>query len=627
MYEEFFGFTERPFSIAPDPHYLYMSRSHEEAMAHLSYGLSQSGGFIVLTGEVGTGKTTLCRSLLETLPGDTDVALILNATLDESELLQTVCDELKIRRTVKDSPKQLLDRINTRLLKSFAKGRNTVLIIDEAQLLGRSVLEQIRLLTNLETTKTKLLKIILIGQPELNDVLRRQDLRQLSQRITARYHLGALQKIDIEAYLNTRLSVAGGRQPIFTKQAMARIFRFSEGIPRRINVLADHCLLSAYGKGRRVVDAPMVAAAANEVFLPATPMVRSWRWLEELPVWAWGLVALCVLNVLMWWLFTGGAKENANLREYSRQESRVSIPSQVLDESATTASPAEMSPVDVQAASGGSVTVSVLPLDASANVPEQVLEDASPLAATPLGATPLGATPMGATPMGATPEVSQAEKTVRNLTELSTELLARSAVTSESMAYRLLAERWGFEFPAMVLEPFCQVLIQQGMECIGIDEWDDFERFNRAALVELVTDDQIHHAVLIEIQVNRVALQAGEDVLWVDKRLFQQQWTGRGVAFWRLSGFDEQVWHEGAEGPGLSAALERLNRALERLNITPVDLNSDTFNAQMAQRVYALQTRFGLDADSLLGVQTKLLINEVLPDASEPVLVSRVSLP
>ena len=160
MYEEFFGLTERPFSIAPDPQYLYMSKSHKEAMAHLSYGLTQGGGFIVLTGEVGTGKTTLCRTLLQDLPESTDVALILNATLDESELLQTLCDELKVSYQEGESHKRLTDLINERLLASFAKNRQTVLIIDEAQLLSRDVLEQIRLLTNLETTKTKLLKII-----------------------------------------------------------------------------------------------------------------------------------------------------------------------------------------------------------------------------------------------------------------------------------------------------------------------------------------------------------------------------------------------------------------------------------------------------------------------------------
>ena len=267
MYESYFGLTERPFSIAPDPDYLYMSSRHKEAMAHLSYGLSQGGCFIVLTGEVGTGKTTLCRNLLTDLPNNVDVALILNANLGSTELLQTVCDELKVRYDVEASQKQLLDRINAHLLKTFAENRHTVLIIDEAQLLKRNVLEQVRMLTNLETTKSKLLQIILIGQPELYDMLSRNDLRQLAQRVTARYHLGALERSDIEEYVNYRLNVAGCKQPLFSRQALNKLHTLTSGIPRKINVLADHALLATYSQHKTLVDAKTVAKSAKEVFI------------------------------------------------------------------------------------------------------------------------------------------------------------------------------------------------------------------------------------------------------------------------------------------------------------------------------------------------------------------------
>jgi len=277
VYLEYFGLAERPFSIAPDPHYLYMSARHKEAMAHLTYGLSQGGCFIVLTGEVGTGKTTLCRNLLSDLPDDVEVALILNANINEQELLQTVCDELKIAYQDADSQKQLLDKINAYLLSGFSENRQTVLIIDEAQLLSRDVLEQVRLLTNLETTKSKLLQIILVGQPELNDLLSRNDLRQLAQRVTARYHLGALEGSEIEDYVNFRLSVAGCRKPLFTKQALGQLHRSTDGIPRRINVLADHALLSAYSKNQVVVDAKNVKAATGEVFIQSKKTVKTAR--------------------------------------------------------------------------------------------------------------------------------------------------------------------------------------------------------------------------------------------------------------------------------------------------------------------------------------------------------------
>jgi len=267
VYLEYFGLVERPFSIAPDPQYLYMSARHKEAMAHLTYGLSQGGCFIVLTGEVGTGKTTLCRNLLDGLPANVEVALVLNANINEQELLQTVCDELKITYQNDDSQKQLLDQINAHLLERFANNQQTVLIIDEAQLLSRDVLEQIRLLTNLETTKSKLLQIILIGQPELNELLIRNDLRQLAQRVTARYHLGPLEQSEIEGYVNFRLRVAGCRKPMFTKQALTQLHKCTDGIPRRINVLADHALLSAYSNTSVLVDAKNIKSASKDVFI------------------------------------------------------------------------------------------------------------------------------------------------------------------------------------------------------------------------------------------------------------------------------------------------------------------------------------------------------------------------
>jgi len=278
-----------------------MSTRHKEAMAHLSYGLTQGGCFIVLTGEVGTGKTTLCRNLLSELPDDLDVALILNANINESELLQTICDELKIAYDLETSQKQLLDNINKYLLDAFANNRHTVLIIDEAQLLSRDVLEQIRLLTNLETTKAKLLQIILIGQPELNELLSRNDLRQLTQRITARYHLGALRKNEIEEYVNFRLGVAGCKKHLFTRQALNSLYSITDGIPRKINVLADHALLAAYSHNEPLVDAKIVKTAAQDVFIQNTSVPVL---LPLLKKWALPLGLLLLLNVGLWWFFS-----------------------------------------------------------------------------------------------------------------------------------------------------------------------------------------------------------------------------------------------------------------------------------------------------------------------------------
>ncbi len=275
MYLQYFGLNENPFSIPPDPHYLYLSRGHQEALAHLQYGLGEAGGFVQLTGEVGTGKTLLIRTLVERLPEGVDVALVLYPVLTVSEFVAAICDELRVPHPgAKASLKQLIDALNAHLLQTHAQGRRTVLIIDEAQNLSREVLEQVRLLTNLETTKQKLLQIILIGQPELANMLAQQDLRQLAQRITARYGLSALTHDETCNYITHRCRVAGARKPLFSQSALHRVHAFTGGIPRLINILCDRALLGAYTHGKNIADARIVKRAAREVGPGAMPNRR-----------------------------------------------------------------------------------------------------------------------------------------------------------------------------------------------------------------------------------------------------------------------------------------------------------------------------------------------------------------
>ncbi|HWI11028.1 MAG TPA: AAA family ATPase, partial [Burkholderiaceae bacterium] len=271
MYAPFFGLKHEPFSIAPDPRYLFMSERHREALAHLLYGVNGGGGFVLLSGEIGAGKTTVCRCFLEQIPRRTNVAYIFNPKLTVIELLQSVCEEFGIpppqgtrgEPTVKD----YLDPLNEFLLKTHAVGQNNVLIIDEAQMLSADVLEQLRLLTNLETNERKLLQIILIGQPELRDLLARPELEQLAQRVIARYHLGALTEDETERYIRHRLSVAGMTVAMpFDAKAMQRVHQLSRGVPRRINLLCDRALLGAYSSGTGQVDRAIVDKAAAEVF-------------------------------------------------------------------------------------------------------------------------------------------------------------------------------------------------------------------------------------------------------------------------------------------------------------------------------------------------------------------------
>lgn len=277
MYAQFFGLRQEPFSIAPDPRYLFMSEQHREALAHLLYGLQGGGGFVLLTGEIGAGKTTVCRCFLEQVPKRCNVAYIFNPKLTVTELLETVCEEFRIPHPKNEARgetvKDYLLPINEFLLRTHSVGQSNVLIIDEAQNLAPEVLEQLRLLTNLETNERKLLQIILIGQPELRDMLDQPNLEQLAQRVIARYHLQALSERETWAYIGHRLSVAGlqGLLP-FDRRAAKRVHRLSTGIPRRINLLCDRAMLGAYAAGRTRVDRQTVNQAALEVIGRGKPV-------------------------------------------------------------------------------------------------------------------------------------------------------------------------------------------------------------------------------------------------------------------------------------------------------------------------------------------------------------------
>jgi general secretion pathway protein A len=294
MYLEYYGLEQAPFSITPDPHYVFLSEHHRDALAHLLYGIQQggSGGFVQLTGEVGTGKTTLSRLLLNQLPENTHAALVLNPRLEPLELLQTICEELHLpvsgkasvaagkgkNRSAATKPpggKALFDTLSAYLLEAYAKGDKVVLIIDEAQNLSIEALEQVRLLTNLETETQKLLQIILIGQPELRDTLARPELRQLAQRITARYHLRPLDEAGTTAYLRHRLNIAGASRFPFAADAVRRVYQRSGGVPRLINVIAERALLGGYAHDLLTIDANTVERAADEALAPSAPELSS----------------------------------------------------------------------------------------------------------------------------------------------------------------------------------------------------------------------------------------------------------------------------------------------------------------------------------------------------------------
>lgn len=507
MYQNYFQLSQAPFSIAPDPNFLYLSAGHSEALAHLMYGFSH-GGFVLITGEVGTGKTTLLRNLIKQTPPDLDVAFILNPRLTVKELLETLCDELGVPYPEGSNPtvKQYIDVLNQHLLATHDKGRSTVVIIDEAQNLSPAVLEQIRLLTNLETDERKLLRIILLGQPELGALLDRAELRQLAQRITARYHLGALNREDTYAYVVHRLARAGGSPKLFSRGALSRLFRISKGVPRLINVVADRALLGAYVEGRHKVTGRIVSRAAREV-LGRRPRYRLWVGVGVASVSAAG-VAWAYLNL-----------------------------PDVLDQ-APPAVPAISSPAEQPENSAPSPQTDELGDEAdsrSDNLPAvKAVLTQPPSLTSP--AEPAATSPPPAGPTGeARTEPAQAIA-VDAAMEPEIRRPPMSSFQSQRRAYAAVFDTWGADYraaPASMIP--CNFAPSAGLQCLGLrGTFSDIEAMNLPVVLELWDSEGApYFAAVTHMRDGELTLHLGDTVLTVTPTALRDVWFGQYVVLWQ----------------------------------------------------------------------------------------------
>ena len=618
MYEAFFGLSEKPFSIAPDPQYLYMSARHKEAMAHLRYGLSLGGGFNVLTGEVGTGKTTLCRNLISDLPEKVDIALILNASISELELLQSICDELDIEYEERSSQKKLLDQINRYLLESFAEGRRTVLIVDEAQLLSRKVLERIRILTNLETTKHKLLHIILIGQPELNDLLLRDDLRQVAQRVTARYHLGALKADEMGDYLNFRLSIAGCKRPLFSRPAIRKLHQLTAGIPRRINVLADHALLAAFAGEKSTIDSSTIRKAAHDVFLDQGKRgLAFFARLHEYRVWLLMLLLLAYFAGMLWWLQQPVETQPATAsRPALLGEQSDVVQDQISPPASGAASAIEF--VENEPANHGSAAddgESAVALEGSSGEVNQM--DSTP---TRIKRESLDV------PIAETEGVhsnNSRDSSGSGVPRTSDGIVVAQGLTEEAVALQNLVGVWQQDI-LVVPELFCDQAAARGLACLSVPSWRQLYLFNRPAVLRLQQDGEVIFALLRRVENGVAEVQMGNQVFEVEPHELSEMWAGEGLALWQPPLFGSHLLRVGDEDAAVTPLRSRLNQAAQISGIPPLsNLQSEKFDQEMAQKVFELQLHYSISSDSMIGNETYLLINELTSTSQPPILRQR----
>jgi general secretion pathway protein A len=573
-----FGFEENPFAITPDPRYLYLSRGHEESLAHLIYGTGPNGGFVLLTGEVGTGKTLLLRSLLAQHLDNVDIALVLNPRLSRREFIATICDELGIEYAGPPySLKILIDTLTKHLLKTHAEGKHTVLVVDEAQNLNPRVLEQIRLLTNLETSRHKLLRIILVGQPELLHLLARKEMRQVDQRITARYHLLPLNAQESGRYIAHRLAVADIREDLFSPMALRLIHHFSGGIPRIINAICERALLAIYTSGRQQVGIRLVWRAAREVKGRRPGKQR----------WLWGSALLIPLLGVLGFLYSQTDLDVTVEPGQVKDLTETAIPerSEVVDERLKVAAPT----LPEEKADRGEIPA----------LPPQAESD--PQAIDSPQASP-------------DPMPSESTEVDFKLAQLFNQPQNRMDL------YQTLLGLWGEAKQLQANSPPCLQVREHGLRClISTMDWENLLGMNRPLLLQLKQDDQRRLLLLKHVDGDWLLVDSGSQAGVITHSQLMRYWNGGYVMLWRPLA---EIALIGAGSSG--SAVTWLRKRLQYVDgIKPAEKKGlDRFDTELGERLKAFQQQQGLLTDGVAGQQTMIYLNNLAIPAGTPTLVS-----
>ena len=595
LYQDFFGIRENPFSIIPDPHYLYMGPRHQEALAHLLFGVGEGGGFVLLTGEVGTGKTTVCRALAEQLPENADLALILNPKLGELELMSAICDEMHINYPEDtDNLKSFFDILNHHLLDAHSRGRSPVLLIDEAQALPEESIELVRLLTNLETSEKKLLQIILVGQPELNHILAKPQFRQTAQRITARYHLDALGLADCKKYIDHRLRVAGINETVFSAGAIRTIKKASGGIPRLINSICDRALLGAYALGIKKINKKIASRAAGEVLGRGTTPSASGIW----------LTGLFVLGVAVFAIIVAMDPGGHRLKEKSSAFVDLLL--------------SESKKIDPSVASVEKVEKDLSVVDGKINTQTQVIGEENPQNEN---VDAINGQPM--------PDENKNKEIVFSEETVETDALSEILKTgTPETAFIRLFNLWEKDYLRVSGLTQCDKAKNAGLSCAqGISNIDGLKAMNRPALVSFtMPSGESVYGVVTQIKVvdgdNLLTIEFAERQVTMTTKALSIRWMGDYLVLWKQPDFFTRPISVGVNGNDVVAIRKLL--ALAGFADSPQDSEgrgSPFFGTTLQAQAMAFQRSFGLLPDGIIGPETLLRITGVVGDINGPSIV------
>jgi len=603
LYQDHFGIRENPFSIIPDPHYLYMSKRHQEALAHLMYGINGSGGFVLLTGEVGTGKTTICRALIEHLDENVELALILNPKLSEAELMASICDELHISYPEDtDSLKVFFDVLTRYLLKAHANGRNPVLMIDEAQNLTSPVIELVRLLTNLETSQKKLLQIILVGQPELNHILSQEDQRQTAQRITARYHLMPLGLSECHNYIRHRLSIAGLDENVFSAKAVKMVHESARGIPRLMNSICDRALLAAYVEGRKYIDKKLAKAAANEVLGGATEDISP----SGYSVWGSMVLVLVIFGLMMW---VGFDPLNSGFKNtLSHFFPSKNTPPRAEQQTAPKHHP-KLAKTEFKA-----------PNSKVTSTPDRMLNPKKALAPAqkPLSApSAIDAVPAQ---LGSQ-DISKLEGTaLENLIQTGT----------PDFAFQNLFARWHQNYDSLKGFSPCNKAQQVNLSCIqGRTNIKGLKAINRPLVASIVMPDGQHVFGVVDKIVDdgtneTISFSFGDRTLSMKKKAFSLRWPGDYLVLWKPPTLIKRTLNFGLQGRDVRELRRLLALAGFADGANDIKNNGSIFfGPSLRRKVKKFQKANGLANDGVVNAQTLMWITGSAKFTTVPVIYTK----
>lgn len=605
MYNEYFGFKEAPFSIAPDPRYLYMTAQHRDALAHLVYGLNSEGGCILLTGEVGTGKTTICRCLLEQIPEQANVALVMNPKLNEIELLETICDELKISYPDADnSVKTYTDRIYEFLIKSNRNNEKTVLIIDEAQNLDSKVLEQLRLLTNLETDQRKLLQIIILGQPELLDILARKEMRQLAQRITARFHLQPLSREEVKAYVSHRLAVAGQNIQLFPENSIKLLYKLSNGVPRLINILCDRALLGAYVENQYTITPRIIRKASKEVFGELKNVEQQQKNRRLLvPAAALAGLTIVVIAALYYLDRTETTDQPGIMSSDASSRNPANDNASAVLASDTTISQAEHDPDEssdespdsgIEALTADPIdTVDDTSIDRSVNnngeETDPVVRQESDTASADTG------------------DISSDTAPVAELKHDDIRQILDDENNDKAAAYDALFRAWGKQYNSKTSVTACRQATTYSLSCLHKQgNLNSLKQHNRAAVLSMVNSTgELRYLTITRIEGDFAFVSSGDRQYTIRLRDLDDYWYGQYTLLWLKPGS-----YSAAVSPGDSNSFVRwLDEHISIISGEQQDRIVSTYDELLVEKVKSFQSQQGLIADGIVGPLTIIHIN------------------